>query len=112
MHIKEVDEQLDYPTFYTFPAGVDNITKAAGNRTWQLLHGLADNYPCPPCKPVFQTLMSGAHDVVNVELGKGVHDQKRFKEFVELVNEAASKNGVQCSGGVCHAKRVEHDHGH
>ena len=80
----------------------------------QLLHGLADNYPCPPCKPVFQTLMSGAHDVVNVELGKGVHDPKRFKEFVELVNEAASKNGAYklfLAGSVMR-KRVEHDHGH
>lgn len=88
-HIQEtVTEELDYDRFYQFPDQVTDITKAAGQRTWQLLHGLADHYPCPPCKPVFQTLASGIHDVVNVHLGKPVHDPRRFKAFVDLVKEA------------------------
>lgn len=89
----EVNEKLDYKRFYEFPPEVTDITKAAGQRTWELLHGLADNYPCPPCKPVFQTLMSGAHDVVNIHLGKKVYDRKRFEQFVDLVNEAAHQTG-------------------
>lgn len=89
MHIVETEgETLDYQRFYDFPEGTD-ITKAAGHRTWELLHGLADNYPCPPCKKPFQILMSGAHDVVNLHLGKPVHNPKAFDEFIELVAHAA-----------------------
>lgn len=106
MHIVEVDEHLDYGKFYEFPETEKDITKAAGRRTWEILHGLAENYPCPPCKPVFQTLMSGAHDVVNVHLGKGVYDKEKFLEFSELVAEAVDKAGL--AGEVAH----HHEHRH
>ncbi len=89
MHIKEVNEELDYDLFMNegLPddAGHGEYTEALGRRTWGLLHGLADNYGCDACKGSFQTLISGIHDMVNLHLGKKVHDPKRFKEFVEMV---------------------------
>ena len=86
-HVAEKDEALDYDRFYTFPATTHDLTRAAGRRTWQLLHGLADHYPCPPCKGIFQTLVSGIHDMVNVHLDKPVHNPRRFEEFLGMVHE-------------------------
>ena len=78
MHIKEVDEHLDYDTFYANRQ--DTISKAAGNATWELRHGLADHYPCAPCKPVAVLQASFDHDEVNVPLGKGVYNPELFEK--------------------------------
>ncbi len=79
-----------YEEFYDFPVGT-NLTRAAGRKTWDLLHGLARHYPCPPCKEPFIVLMKGVHDVVNIQLDKPVHDPKNFEKFVSIVNDSAHK---------------------
>jgi hypothetical protein len=91
MHIVEKDEHLDYYTFmnYGLPddAGHGEYTKALGNRVWDLLHGIADNYGCHACKADAQTLISTIHDIVNVKLGKGVYDPARFEAGVRMINK-------------------------
>ena len=75
---------------YTFKDG-DNVTKLAGQRTWDMMHTAADSYPCPPCKEPFQVLVSLMHDVVNVHLKKPIHDPKRFEKGLSMIQEATPK---------------------
>jgi hypothetical protein len=94
-HIKEVDEHLDWETWMNegLPddAGHGEYTQALGRRNWDLLHGLADNYGCDACKPTFQAVVSAAHDLVNIELGKGVYDPQKFQKAVKMYEEALDK---------------------
>lgn len=103
MHIKEVDEHLDYSAYWTFPPQVHDITKAAGNRFWGDLEGMADHYPCGPCKPGAQAIAHGSHDVINLLLGKKVQTPEHFERLVGMVHEAEKRySGKHCVGGKCH----------
>jgi hypothetical protein len=62
-----------------------------GRKTWKLLHTLARNYPCPPCRPDFTLYVDGIHDLTNIKLDKNVYDVARFTEFVDLVSKATAK---------------------
>lgn len=95
MHIREVDERLDYQLFMNAglpdDAGHGEYTQALGRRTWDLLHGLAKNYGCHACQQTFETLISGIHDIVNIHLGEPVHDEDRFHKFLHMVHEAEAQ---------------------
>ena len=105
MHIKEVNEHLDYGAYWTFPPGVHDITKAAGNRFWRDIEGMADSYPCSPCKPGAQALTHGGHDVINVLLGRRVQTPQHYRRLIQMVHEAEKKQPIieyHCTGGHCH----------
>lgn len=101
MHIVEVDERLDYGRFWK---GRESTTEA-GHAFWEIAQGLADSYPCPPCKPVAQALIHGGHDVVNLHLGKPVHTPDHLERLFQIIHEAEHKYE--------HTKRhkVEQEHG-
>ncbi len=105
MHIREVNEDLDYHLFMTKGPPAEHYTEALGTRAWKLLHGIADNYGCEACRHGAQTLISGIHDVVNVHLKKPVFDEKRFKEFSEMVEDAN-----KLISGATHEKEHSHQH--
>lgn len=113
MHIKEVDEHLDYSTFW---AGRED-TVSAGRAFWSLVHGLADTYPCVSCKPVAQTLVSGIHDMNNIFLKGFVYDAPRWREFTKMVRNAEMKAQpllvhnpakARCQGKHCMIERTHH----
>ena len=112
MHIKEVDEHLDYHAYWHIPDDVTDVTKFAGNRMWPDIEGIADHYPCPPCKPGAQALTHGGHDVVNILLGKQVHTPQHFKYLMEMTHEPKVEakyrqlKGQTCHGANC--KRATH----
>jgi len=83
MHIKEVDEHIDYRSYWTFPPEVHDITVAAGHRFWRDLEGIADHYPCGTCKPGAQAIAHGSHDMISLLLNKPNAPQTP-KEFVML----------------------------
>ncbi len=85
MHIREVDEHLDYHQYWHFPPEVHDITVAAGHRFWQDAEGMADHYPCPPCKPGAQAFTHGAHDVINLFLGKPVRTPQHYERLHDMV---------------------------
>lgn len=107
-HIKEVNEQLDYDAFYEHRQD----TTSAGRATWQLWQGMADHYPCPPCKRGAQALAYGGQDTVGILLEKKGYPRHpdNFNDLVSMVNQAAAKVGMNCTGGLC--RRVEHTHEH
>lgn len=74
-------------------AGHGEYTKSLGRRAWYVFHAIMDNYGCDACKPTGQILVSGIHDMVNLHLGKGVFDKKRWRTFLELVAKAAVEEG-------------------
>ena len=92
MHIIEKDEHLDYEAFNAVGLPEKGYTEALGRRTWNLYHGVADHYGCEACRGGAQTLISGIHDMVNLHLGKPIHDIERWKEFNKLVDETRKKN--------------------
>lgn len=107
-HIVETkDEKLDYKKFWTFPPEVKDITKAAGNRFWEITQGLADEYPCPPCKPGAQALTHGGHDVVNLLLGRKVRTPQHFEMLHDMVEEAWDRY-TQRKGEVSATHRGRH----
>ena len=88
MHIVEVDEHLDYKKFWE---GRES-TADAGHAWWELTQGLADTYPCEPCKPGAQAFSHGAHDAISIL----VHDRlpktpEHFEALVMIVEEAKHK---------------------
>ncbi|MGQ0796285.1 MAG: hypothetical protein ACT4OI_00235 [Methanobacteriota archaeon] len=46
------------------------VLVALGRNSWPWLHSLSDRWPCRRCRAPFSVWMSGAHDGVNVRLGK------------------------------------------
>lgn len=52
-----------------------------GRKSWPLLHGISDRWPCRRCRPSFAIWMSGLHDVVNVRIGKNPHRPEAFERF-------------------------------
>ena len=91
VHIREKNEELDYELFFSegIPTQPDEAwRRAIGRRTWQLLHGVIEHYPCPTCREAGKVLMSGIHDVVNLHLGKGVYSPETFEDFHHMVQHA------------------------
>lgn len=109
-HIQEgPHDELDYENFFEhgIPKGIsDEEWRAAiGNRTWKLFHGVMDNYPCETCRGAGMVLLSGIHDMVNIHLGKGVYDRKKwneFKRYVKLAIEKDHADGHKDQSGVKH----------
>lgn len=94
-HIREEDGHLDYRAFFEegMEAGLsdEDWRKAIGNRTWAVMHGLVDHYPCEQCGEAGRTLVSGIHDMVNIHLGKPVYDADRWEIFLGMVDEARKR---------------------
>jgi hypothetical protein len=91
MHIREKGEELDYDLF--FSEGIpqspsEKWREAIGRRTWGLMHGLIEHYPCPTCREAGVVLVSGIHDVVNIHLNKGVYSPENFENFHDMVQHA------------------------
>ena len=96
-HIAEVDEHLDYEKFFNYGMPKEGLSneewrKLIGNRTWALMHGLIDHYPCEQCAEGGRVLVSGIHDMVNLSLGKGIFDFDSWKAFLEMVETAKKHN--------------------
>lgn len=89
MHIVEVDEHLDYGRFWQ---GRESTTEA-GHAYWEITQGLADSYPCPPCKEGAQALAHGGHDAISIILGKkgAPFTPKHFENFLEIAHQAEHK---------------------
>jgi hypothetical protein len=52
-----------------------------GRKSWLLLHGLADRWPCRRCRPSLSVWMSGAHDAVNVRIGRPPFRPEAWEKF-------------------------------
>lgn len=57
-----------------------------GSHIWKKIHSAADGIDCETCKIEGKKLLSFAHDIVNLRLGKKPHDIKNFKEFSKIVS--------------------------
>jgi len=78
-----------------------------GNRTWTLFHELFENYGCLKCRTGAKMIVRGVHDLVNIFLGKPVHDPENFKKFVEHLNHAYEKYAeTTIRHGLKHPERV------
>lgn len=89
MHIIEKDEHLDYSRFWT---GKES-TADAGHAWWEITQGLADSYPCRPCKPGAQALAYGGHDAISLLLNKpgAPRTPEHFVSLKKLVDAAWEK---------------------
>ena len=105
-HIAEVDEHLDYEKFFNYGMPKEGLSndewrRLIGNRTWALLHGIIDHYPCEQCAEGGRTLISGIHDMVNLSLGKPIYDFDRWQDFLGMVDKARRHNP--------HSKHYRHE---
>jgi len=84
MHVQEVDGHLDYAAFWK---GRED-TKSAGRAWWELFQGLADTYPCPPCKPGARAVAYGYEDVISIHIGKAVKHPEQLEALFKIVSSA------------------------
>ena len=74
---------------------------------WELIEGGADSFPCSTCKPGARALIHGAHDVINIIKGKGVHTPEEFATGHEMWEYAwKHRFDKPCHGANC--KRAMH----
>jgi len=93
-HIKEKEGTggIDWNLFY----GSDANDRAKwGPKLWQLLHDSMDNIPCASCREAGQIMISGLHDMVNIHRGVGVMNEKFWKDFLSMVDDAKKHNPHQ-----------------
>lgn len=64
-----------------------------GPRKWRELDEWARSIPCPPCRDFGAKAASAIHDVVNVKLGKPVHDPPNLKWFADVVKQTEASLG-------------------
>jgi len=57
-----------------------------GSHIWKKIHDAVNTIECETCHDEGQKVLSFAHDLVNLRLGKPAYDLKNFKEFVKIVN--------------------------
>ena len=57
-----------------------------GTDVWEKLHKLPKEIECETCAVHADELFTGVHDVVNIGLGKKVHNPKNLTKFVNEVN--------------------------
>jgi len=55
--------------------------KILGRKSWPLLHGISDRWPCRRCRTSLSTWMSGLHDAVNVRIGRNPYRPEAFERF-------------------------------
>ena len=55
-----------------------NVSEICGPYAWGLIHKAAASFPCEPCAEEGSRLMSAAHDLVNLRLGKQVYNRENF----------------------------------
>lgn len=104
MHIVEKDEHLDYAKYWTFPPEVHDITVAAGRRFWHEIQGMADHYPCAPCKPGAQAIAYGSETMIGILIGK--KNAPKFPKYYEELHDMMESSwkryrSKHCIGGKC-----------
>lgn len=52
-----------------------------GRKTWPLLHGMSDRWPCRRCRSSFSAWMSGLHDAVNIRIGRDPFRPEAWDRF-------------------------------
>ena len=57
-----------------------------GSAIWAAIHAAVDRIDCETCKEEGKKVLSAAHDLVNLRLGKPAFDIMNFKEFVKIYN--------------------------
>jgi hypothetical protein len=58
-----------------------SLLKTLGRKSWPLLHGLSERWPCARCRPTFSLWMSGLHDAVNVRIGRNPFRPETWDRF-------------------------------
>lgn len=62
-----------------------------GSKQWKKIHAAADEIECEECRVHGKALMSGAHDTVNINLGKKPYNAKNFVQFAKEVQCALNR---------------------
>ena len=57
-----------------------------GSKIWEKLHKIPKEIDCETCSAHTNLLIKGLHDHVNAGLGKNIHDNKNYADFVKEVN--------------------------
>jgi hypothetical protein len=73
--------------------GVD-VADTCGASWWGILHGVAQSihdHGCPSCGKHAISLMGYAHDLVNVQLGKPIHDREAIAEWTPYAEQLAAQ---------------------
>ncbi len=69
----------------------DDYTQRLGIKNWYLRHALSENYGCATCRPGAVMIDRGSHDLVNINLGKEVHDAANLERLVTFVIQSYAK---------------------
>ena len=65
-----------------------DVAATNGPSWWKKLEGAVDSIDCSPCQEKGQALLTAMHDLINVDLGKPVHDQDNLEHMAELYAQA------------------------
>ncbi len=104
-HIKEINERLDYATFWAH----GHSLKEWGPMGWEIFQGLADTFPCGTCRPGAQALTHGGHDVINLFQHKRVRTPQHLERLFDMVDQAKKiYYGEHCHGSGCAQKVRTH----
>lgn len=63
-----------------------------GSKIWKARQDINKKIDCKTCREEAEKLETFTHDIVNVRLGKQVHDKKNWDKFVSI---------VECSNNSC-----------
>lgn len=74
------------------PEGANTYKNRLGRRVWYLQHQLAKQYGCEACRANAHMVFDGAHDAININLGKRVYDPSNWSNFVRFIGDMAVKN--------------------
>ena len=65
-----------------------DISTVCGSSWWAMLEGVVGGISCESCREHAQLLLSGMHDLVNINLGKPVHDRANFEHVARSFADA------------------------
>lgn len=76
-----------------------NVSKDEwGPKYWESLHSTVDRIPCPSCRAEGIELMEFMHDIVNVKLGKDIHNEENFYKWVNKICDLKKKKTTSANG--------------
>jgi len=69
-----------------------NVADICGSGWWAAIHALVGAIPCQSCREHGQALTSGMHDLVNVYLGKPIHNRANFHAVAAAFQNAIARD--------------------
>lgn len=68
------------------------ISEVCGQSWWKAMEGVVESINCDDCRTHGQQLLSGMRDLINLQIGKPVHNLENFRNVVSMYYQALMTN--------------------